>query len=299
MKTIVSVSGGLASAEVLRRVIEQRGRKNTVAVFADVKGTGASHFFSAAPAVDALLHERYGGESHDTYRFLWELSHALDIPIVRLEGVETIWTTFAQKRAMRLFVGTGFYCPASEQLKRLRIANWLQANFPPGSFDMALGMNWDEQHRLDRAATAWPALLGYPVRVWSPLMDKPYADDCSISLTMRNLGVTLPAAYENGFDHNNCGGGCVHAGQGHFAQLYNTKRDVYLYWAYMERQIQRYLGKGVTILKDERGGFTRPLSLFDFIPRIEVGDYQRLDLGGCGCFTNSAIATFLAQAEIG
>ena len=66
MKTIVSVSGGLSSYEALRRVVASRGRQNVVAVFADVKGDGATHApFSPAPAIEPLLHERYGGEARD------------------------------------------------------------------------------------------------------------------------------------------------------------------------------------------------------------------------------------------
>lgn len=295
--TIVSVSGGLGSAMALKRVLEQKGKSHTVAVFADVKGTGASHTFSM-PAIDALLHERFGGESRDTYQFLWRLAYALDIPIEHISGDASIWTVFASVRAMRLFTGSVFYCPASELLKRVRIGEWIKQRYAPGTYDLALGMNWDEDHRVQKAVYWWRQYLGWDVEVWSPLAEKPYMDDCSMSLAMHDLGVEIPDAYGEGFDHNNCGGGCVHAGQGHFANLYKNRRDVYLYWAYMERQIQRYLGKDVTILKDERGGETTRLSLYEFIPRIEAGDYRSLDIGGCGCFTNVAVARFLAQAEI-
>lgn len=37
-------------------------------------------------------------------------------------------------------------------------------------------------------------------------------------------------------------------------------------------------------LLDERGGVAKPMSLYAFIPRIEAGDYAKLDFGGCGCF---------------
>lgn len=286
MKYIVSVSGGLGSFEALRRTIEAHGKENTVAVFSDVKGSGATHWFSM-PAIDALLHERFGGESRDLYRFLWHISDALDIPIERLSGDATIWTQFAKSRAMRVWTGKGFYCPASELLKRERIAQWIEEHYKPGEYTMVLGMAWDEDHRVQKAKMWWSKRMGWDVPIIAPNAEQPYADNMTITAWLRARGIERSSSYDAGFEHDNCNRGCVHAGQGHFALLYNTDNPVYLYWAYMERQIQRYLGKDVTILKDERGGTTNPLSLYDFIPRIEAGDYRKIDMGACGCFTHS------------
>ena len=102
---IVSVSGGLSSFEALRRTIEKHGRENTVALFADVKGNGYSHFFSKFPHLSFLLHEYYGGESRDLYRFLWQISYELDIPIERIGSDKSIFTVQAEKRAIRLYTG--------------------------------------------------------------------------------------------------------------------------------------------------------------------------------------------------
>lgn len=296
MTYIVSVSGGLGSFEALRRTIETHGKENTVAVFADVKGDGATHWFSF-PAIDALLHERYGGESRDLYRFLWHISYVLDIPIERLSGGATIWTQFAKSRAMRVWTGKGFYCPASELLKRERIAQWIEKRYTPGKYTMVLGMGWDESHRVEKAKIWWSKRMGWDVPITAPNGEKPYADNMTITAWLRARGIKRSKTYDNGFQHDNCNNGCVHAGQGHFAQLYKTAKAEYLYWAYMERQIQQYLGKFVTILKDERGGTTNPLSLYDFIPRIRVEDYRKLDFGACGCFTYS-LFDMLEQAKV-
>jgi hypothetical protein len=283
-KYIVSVSGGLGSAEALKRTIERYGKENTVAVFADAKGDGLTHTFSAAPVVDALLHERYGGESRDLYRFLWQLSAHFEIPIERLEDGRTIWRVFADNRAFRLFSGGVFVHKCSDELKRQTMKRYILSHYQQGTYAIVLGMGWDEPHRVTTAQAYWRRELGWAVDVLAPNADAPYVDNCTVERWIHAAGIETPAAYTDGFEHNNCGGGCISAGQGHFANLYKTRKDVYLYWAYMEAQIQRVIGKRVTILKDERGGETRPLSLYEFIPRIEAGDYRKLDWGGCGCF---------------
>lgn len=281
---IVSVSGGLGSAEALKRTLDRYGKERTVAIFADVKGDGITHTFSAAPVVDRLLHERYGGESCDLYRFLWQLSAHFDLPIERLEDGRTIWRVFADKRAFRLFAGGGFVHFCSEQLKRQTLKRYIQTHHEPGTYAIVLGMGADELHRVEKSVAYWRHELGWPVEVLAPNTEAPYADNCRTTRWIEDAGIDLPRAYTDGFEHNNCNSGCVAAGQGHFANLYTKKRDVYLYWAYMEAQLQRHIGRDVTILKDERGGKARPLSLYDFVPRIQAGDYRRLDWGGCGCF---------------
>lgn len=274
MKYIVSVSGGLGSAEALKRTIEKHGKENTVALFADVKGSGKTHYWSA-PVVDELLHERFGGEAHDLYRFLWQLSAHFEIPIERLEDGRSIWRVFADNRAFRVWSGNQFVHKCSELLKRQILKAWITQHMKE-SYIIVLGMGWDEKHRLVKARAYWENEVESPLDV--------SADSCHTTKWLTEAGIEIPSAYSNGLEHNNCFGGCIAAGQSHYAQLYKTRKDIYLYWAYMERSIQQHIGKDVTILKDERNGFAKPMSLYSFIPRIEAGDYPKHDWGGCGCF---------------
>lgn len=287
MISIVSVSGGLGSFEALRRTIEKRGKENVRAVFADVRGDGNGHFWSAAPFVDSLLHERFGGEARDLYRFLWEASYHFDIPIERLEDGRTIFHVMAQKRAFRLWAGNGFVHFCSIALKKMVIKDWIQANFKPGEYEIVLGMGWDEESRIKDATIYWRKELGWDVPVVAPCAEKPFVDNCDIERELYKAGIDVPSAYYEGFEHNNCNKACVAAGLTHFANLYIKQPETYLYWAYIESGLQRYWNKDkvVTILKDQRGGETTPLSLFDFIERINVGDYPKLDWGACGCFS--------------
>jgi len=81
----------------------------------------------------------------------------------------------------------------------------------------------------------------------------------------------------------------VKAGQGHFALLYRTMPERYLYHERREQELRDFLGKDVAILLDRRGGGARPMTLREFRERLEANDKQ-LDMsewGGCGCFSAS------------
>lgn len=283
-KHIVSFSGGLGSAEALKQTVDQYGKENVIALFADVKGSGLTHTWSM-PTIDNLLHERFGGESHDLYRFIWQLSNFLDVPVQRLEDGRTIFRVFADVKAFRLWAGGVFVHKCSEQLKRTMIKQWILASgLKPHKYDMVLGFGWDEAHRLKSAQGYWRRELGWDIEVTAPMS----ADNCDTTRWVTAAGIEVSKSYSDLFEHDNCNGGCIAAGQAHFANLYKKRRDVYLYWAYMEASIQRVIGRDVTILKDERGGITKPLSLRSFIPRIEAGDYRKEDWGGCGCFVGQS-----------
>lgn len=291
MKYIVSVSGGLGSAEALRRCVEKYGRENIVAVYADVKGDPlVSHrSWSQFPYVDALLHERYGGERPDTQRFLWRLSYALNIPIERLEDKQkrTIYAVQVESKSISLFTPYGVFCKASEVLKREVIAQYLvDSSYEPDTYTMVLGMGWTEPNRVKQAKQYWSKRMGWDVPVIAPNAEKPFPENINIRDNLAKLGVDeIPSAYEDGLEHNNCPG-CVLAGQGHFAIVYQKTPEAYLYYAWMEKRVDETIGKDYTILKDQRGGTTTPLTLYEFLPRIEAGDYRKNQVGGCGCFTN-------------
>jgi hypothetical protein len=283
---------------MLGELIHLYGRENITAVFADVKGTGATHFWSDLPVVETLLHERYGGESQDLYRFLWQISSALDIPIERLEDGRSIWAVFAEAKMFRLYSGGRFFCKASEWLKREVIAQWLESEFEPGSFRIALGMGYWEGHRTVNAQAYWRKRLGWDVEVFSPISDK-RIDICVMSDWLNTLGIEASDAYKQGLQHDNCRMFCVQAGQNQYALAYELDYLGYIYAAWQEDRLRKLVGIDATILKDERGGETKPMSLYEFEDRIKAGDWNRRDIGGsCSCFAAPAMTAFLAQVEI-
>ena len=50
-----------------------------------------------------------------------------------------------------------------------------------------------------------------------------------------------------------------------------------------EAEVIQHIGQDVSILKDRRGWTTKPMTLAEFEKRIETGDYDHHEWGGCGC----------------
>ena len=249
---IVNVSGGLTSYEALRRAIARYGRDATRAVFADTKI-----------------------EDPDLYRFLDDIERLCGVPIVRLQDGRTPFDVWYDKRAITL---PSANAPCSKALKRDVIQRWLGNVAKP--YTLVFGMDWSELERMQRLEDFYA-----PTPVWFPLAEPPYVDKCHIADALERQGVKTPALYEEGFTHNNCGGGCVKAGQAHWAHLWRTRPATYARWEAEEACFRAWIGKDVSILKDRRGGRAKPLTLAAFRERLERGEaYDASEWGGCGCF---------------
>lgn len=116
------------------------------------------------------------------------------------------------------------------------------------------------------------------------MTEPPYMMKADMLQWAKQSSLVTSRAYRQGFEHDNCGGFCVKAGQGHFALLLRERRARYLEHEEEEQRLIRYLGKDVAILRDRRGGETKPLTLREFRERIEAGQAAQPEFGGCGCF---------------
>lgn len=260
MKYIVNVSGGLTSYEALRRTIERYGKANTIAVFADTRI-----------------------EDTDLYRFLDDIEQHLDIPITRLQDGRTVFEIWHDAKAITVRTpGGGGAAPCSKILKKYQIDAWLKKQ--PVPYTLVFGMEWSEVKRMDRLVKRYD-----PIPCWFPLAEKPYVEKCDIATHLESVGIALPALYQDGFLHNNCGGGCVLAGQGHFALLYERRPETFAMWEREETRFRDTFGKNVAILKDQSGtGPMRPLPLSVFRGMMERGErIARDQWGGCGCFAGT------------
>ena len=153
----------------------------------------------------------------------------------------------------------------------------------PEPYTMVFGMEWDEEDRMQRLAKRYG-----DVPVWFPLAEKPYTDKCRITDELEQRGITVPRMYTEGFAHNNCGGGCVKAGQAHWAHTLKMRPETYAQWEREEQRFRDAFQKNVSILSDRRGGTVRrPMTLAAFRERVASGDYNKRDWGGCGCFAPS------------
>lgn len=145
---------------------------------------------------------------------------------------------------------------------------------------VVLGFDWTEHHRAERARRAWS-----PRRVRAPLLEPPYLERDDMLEVIRASGLVPPRLYAWGLAHNNCGGFCIKSGISHFVQLHHANPTRFAEFERKEAEVAAHIGKPVSVLKDRRGGETRPMSLSKLRERIEAGELlPKFDLGGCGCF---------------
>ncbi|WP_373067576.1 hypothetical protein [Gemmatimonas sp.] len=252
-KAVVQYSGGVGSWGSALRAVERFGRDNVTLLFADV-----------------LM------EDEDLYRFLEETEADIGIEITRLSDGRNPWQVFRDVK----FVGNTRIDPCSKILKRDLLRQWIDDHCDPAETLVVLGIDWTEDHRLHRAAPRWE-----PFTLWAPLCDEPYIDKVDLVEELKARGVQIPRLYTMGFPHNNCGGFCVKAGQAQFKKLLDEMPERYKFHEQQEQETRVHLGKDVAILRDRRGGTTKPMTLKAFRERIGVDDtdYDAEEWGGCGC----------------
>lgn len=265
MARVVMVSGGMASYEAARRVVRRYRKRNVYLWFADTMM-----------------------EDNDLYRFLDDIEARLGLPIERMADGRTPWEVFKDER----FIGNSRVDPCSKILKRHFLRRQLKDRFPDQPVTVYLGFDWMERHRIEAAGPFWESQgyeLDFPL-CWEPML---FPDDYPKLLSRH--GLEPPRLYGLGFAHNNCGGGCVKAGHKQWALLWQTLPDRFLWHEAQEEKMREFLGKDVAILKDRRGGDSKPLTLRAFRERLEAkarangnGGLEFLnslpDDGACSCF---------------
>jgi hypothetical protein len=249
VKHVVSYSGGLASWACAKRVIEEHGKKDVVLLFADVNW-----------------------EEPDTYRFLHETSNAFGIPITRISEGRTPVQLFMDQQ----YIGNSRVDLCSRVLKRVPLDKWCKENGPCIRY---IGYDWTETNRFER-------LLKHIPNAVAPLMEPPYLSKCDMARLCRADGIEPPKMYSEGFPHNNCGGACVKAGQAQWAHVLRHQPERYAEMEAAEIEVSKRRGRPCTVLKDRRGGKTKPMMLVDFRARVEAGEYDKNEWGGCGCATD-------------
>lgn len=249
-------SGGVASWATARRVADRFGTDNLTLLFTDTMT-----------------------EDEDTYRFLDEAAANVGGQLVKIADGRTIWDVFRDER----FLGNTRVDPCSRILKRDLSRKWLEANCDPADTVVYLGFDWTEAHRYERSVARW-----LPWTVQAPMMDKPYRLRVEMIADAEARGLRTQRLYRLGMDHANCGGGCVKAGQSHFAKLLDVFPARYAEWEAHEDELRADLGD-VAILRDRIGGDTGPLPLRVLRERIEAGQSIPLwEIGGCACFEEPA-----------
>lgn len=252
---IVNFSFGLHSWAAAKLCVRRHGPENTVLLFGDT---------------------RY--EDEDTYR--WGRAAALNVGarLVEVADGRDIWQVFRDER----YLGNTRKDPCSKLLKRELLDRWVKDNgYTPDNSVRVYGIHWSESERFDRIRdrlAPWPC--------WAPLCEPPLLGEAEIHEWAQAEGLWVQKLYQLGFPHANCGGRCVKMGQAGWALLLRTMPERYMEEERKEEGFRSWIGKDVSILRDRRGGRTRPMTLREFRLRLESGaDYDRTDVGGCNCFS--------------
>lgn len=249
-------SGGVGSWAAAKRVVERHGTDGLVLLF-----------------TDTLM------EDGDLYRFLNEAAANVGVPVTRIAEGRTPWEVFHDER----FLGNSRVDPCSKILKRQMADRWLAEHCDQSDTVCYVGIDWTESHRFDRLVTR-KAEQGWTYA--APLCEPPYLSRRQVFDWLEREGIRRPRLYDIGFAHNNCGGFCCKAGQGHFAKLLAAMPERYAYHEAKEDEMRAYLGRDVSMLKDTTGGEPRTLTLRALRERIQAQPSQvdMFEIGGCGCF---------------
>lgn len=292
---VVMWSGGITSWATARHVIAEHGTASVTLLFADTHA-----------------------EDEDLHRWNNDAAAQLGMPFFTVadEKKRDPWQVFEDAS----WIGNTRLAQCSHILKQIPVRKWLARAADPVDTILYLGIDWSETHRIrgirkgyahtiagcehNRCAALFDEdgqrlpgpgcanLLPVPWRVEFPLTVPPLKDKEQLLREAEAVGLKRPRLYDLGFAHNNCGGACVKGGQAQWARLLEVFPERFAKVEAFEQRMRNKLGKDVSILRDRRGGTTKPLTLTALRQRIEERPEQ-LDLfdeGGCGCFTELSAA---------
>jgi len=224
-KVCVNVSGGAASSVAWKRCLDAFGPDRVVPVFAD---TSTEH--------------------PDLYRFLDDCDKAFNQKVVRLKDGRNIWDVFDDFGVMKI-TSAGGACKASIELKHKPLKTYYEQS---GCDAIAVGIEFLEGERIRDFLKRIPHAI-------FPLCSRPLLSECEIVEEVRKWGVEPPQLYADNYTHNNCGGFCILAGLGQWAE--NRRRDRAGFDKAADRERAFTERTGFTVLKHQRGGKVTPYTL--------------------------------------
>lgn len=302
MKHIIFYSGGLGSWATAKRVVSAHGKENVICMFTDtliedrdlyrfllettqdIYGIDQSDLIERANTTPPVSHETMD----ERKRHLTELAkdtRERNPNFIWINDGRDPWDVFKDVR----FLGNSRLANCSHELKQKMSAKWLKENYTPEECVLYLGIDWTEEHRTKAPRKNWA-----PYTVEFPMCEEPLITKIEVAKELDATGIEVPRLYEMGFSHNNCGGFCVRAGQGHFVNLLEQKPELFRYHEEREQEMREFLDKDVSILKRVRKGVTYRLTLRQLREEYETDKTDQIDMfdvGGCGCFVDDPEAS--------
>lgn len=297
-KQIIFFSGGLSSWMTSQRVIEEYGTKNLILVFTDtliededlyrflletsqeIFNIDQSELIEEVKKIPPITHKTMD----DRKEFLRELAkktNDLNKNFIWLSDGRDPWDVFRDER----WIGNSQIAHCSHKLKQEMSERWIKDNYKPDECVLYLGIDWMEEHRVKKPVRKWD-----PYQVKFPMVDPPFLTKIDIIKELEKLNINVPRIYGMDFDHNNCSGFCVRGGQGHFVNLLEKNRPLFLYHEQKEQEMREFLGRDdVAILRRQRNKVRKAFPLRELRLEYEERNGEGIDkddIGGCGCFVD-------------
>lgn len=230
---VVQFSGGIGSFCAALRVHRKYGPEDMVLLIADT-----------------------GIEDPDLWRFADDTSRYLNVPLALVRDGRTPWELFRDKR----FLGNDRITPCTKYLKQIPCRKWMKENTDPADTVSYIGI---ENTKKDKARIPAIERNWAPWKVEFPLTAKgePWRTKEELLDEARAVGIEPPRMYALGFQHNNCGGTCVRAGQKQWKHTLKVFPERYAHAEAQEAELRELLGD-VSILRQRRQGvaYNLPLS---------------------------------------
>jgi hypothetical protein len=297
MKHVIFSSGGLGSWMTTKRVVQAHGAENVVCLFTDtliededlyrflIETTQDIYGIDQRDLIELAKHIPPTG--HETMEarklFLTDLAakvSARNPNFVWLNDGRDPWDIFRDVR----FLGNSRLAQCSHIIKQGLSRKYIEANFKPEECVLYLGIDWTEEHRTKAPIKNWA-----PYTVEFPMCEEPLLTKIDAIKALEETGIETPRLYGMNFSHNNCGGFCVRAGQGHFVNLLEKNPALYRYHEEKEQEMRSFLGKDVAMLRRTRNKVKIPLTLRMLREEVEANKTEHIDMfdiGGCGCMVD-------------
>lgn len=197
-------------------------------------------------------------EHPDLYRFIQEGSDKLQLPLlIHSMGLNPIELMFEKKLVFNSRIGE-----CSKYLKMKVAADFLKKGERPvierwrnkqylkdedfiSEATLYFGIGFEELHRQGPIIKNWR-----PFKVEMPWIEHMVNHD----EVLRKYSMKQPVLYDLGFAHNNCGGRCVKAGQGHYRNLKQKMPDVFHDIMVKEHHMKIYVSSYRYIMSIETDG---------------------------------------------
>jgi 3'-phosphoadenosine 5'-phosphosulfate sulfotransferase (PAPS reductase)/FAD synthetase len=196
---------------------------------------------TAHPDTTVIAYTDPGSEHDDNRRFITDIEHWLDRPVVRLHSdrYRDTWQVWHERRFLNSPAGA--LCTA-ELKRKVRFA------FQQPDDIQVFGYTVEEQHRAERFRVGNPE-----VDLSCPLIDHNLTKSDCLAIIDR-AGIRLPAMYLLGYRNNNCIG-CPKGGMGYWNKIRRDFPATYERMALLERELDASCIGGVFLdeLDPDRG----------------------------------------------